>query len=114
MKSLYNFIVKPYGERYNNTIKLNKKELIVNTNIEHHQFINKKAIVVSTPIAFKSPIKKGDTVYVHHNLLHQIAEVNKDVEETKIELEKEYGAVNINLEDGTYTPIEVPEEVANV
>ena len=71
MKSLYNFIVKPHGERYNNTIKLNEKELIVNTNIEHHQFINKKAIVVSKPIAFKSPIKKGDTVYVHHNLFRR-------------------------------------------
>ncbi len=71
MKSLYNFIVKPHGERYNNTIKLNEKELIVNTNIEHHQFINKKAIVVSTPIAFNSPIKKGDIVYVHHNLFRR-------------------------------------------
>jgi len=71
VKSLYNFIVKPYGERYNNTIKLNEKELIVNTNIEHHQFINKKAIVVSTPIAFNSPIKKGDIVYVHHNLFRR-------------------------------------------
>jgi len=71
VKSLYNFIVKPHGERYNNTIKLNEKELIVNTNIEHHQFINKKAIVVSTPIAFNSPIKKGDIVYVHHNLFRR-------------------------------------------
>ena len=48
-----------------------------------------------------------------HGLLHQIAEVNKDVEKVKAELEKEYGAVNINLENGSYTPIEVPEEVAN-
>jgi hypothetical protein len=71
VKSLYNFIVKPHGERYNNTIKLNEKELIVNTNIEHHQFINKKATVISTPIAFKSPIKKGDIVYVHHNLFRR-------------------------------------------
>jgi len=49
-----------------------------------------------------------------HGLLHQIAEVNKDVEKMKTELENEYGAVNINLEDGTYTAIEVSEEVANV
>jgi len=47
-----------------------------------------------------------------HSLLHQIAEVNKDVEEMKAELEKEYGAVNINLEDGTYTEITKEEEVA--
>jgi hypothetical protein len=45
-----------------------------------------------------------------HALLHQIAEVNKEIEETKVELEKEYGAVNINLEDGSYTEIEKKDE----
>lgn len=49
-----------------------------------------------------------------HSLLHQIVEVNKDVEETKAELEKEYGAVNINLEDGTYTEIEKTKELNSV
>ena len=41
-----------------------------------------------------------------HGLLHDIASVNKDIEEYKSVLEKEYGAVNINIEDGTYTKIE--------
>jgi predicted nucleic acid-binding Zn-ribbon protein len=49
-----------------------------------------------------------------HALLHEIAQVNKEVEQVKEILEKEYGAININLETGTYTDIEVPEEVANV
>jgi len=41
-----------------------------------------------------------------HGLLHKFAEVNKEVEEFKNQLEAEYGAVNINLEDGSYTSIE--------
>ena len=41
-----------------------------------------------------------------HGLLHEIAGVNKDIEEYKTVLEKEYGAININVEDGTYTKIE--------
>ena len=41
-----------------------------------------------------------------HGLLHDIAGVNKDIEDYKEVLEAEYGAVNINLEDGTYTKIE--------
>ena len=41
-----------------------------------------------------------------HGLLHDIAGVNKDIEEYKSVLEKEYGAININVEDGTYTNIE--------
>lgn len=40
-----------------------------------------------------------------HSLLHQVAELNKTVEEFKAELEAEYGAININLEDGSYTEI---------
>jgi predicted nucleic acid-binding Zn-ribbon protein len=40
-----------------------------------------------------------------HSLLHQLAEVNKTVEDFKAELESEYGAININLEDGSYTEI---------
>ena len=48
-----------------------------------------------------------------HGLLHQFAGVNKEVEDLKSELESEYGAVNINLENGTYTSI-TKEELENV
>ena len=41
-----------------------------------------------------------------HALLHKISDVNKNIDDTKKSLEKEYGAVNINLEDGSYKPIE--------
>ena len=49
-----------------------------------------------------------------HSLLHKIAGINEGIEDTKKQLEEKYGAININLETGTYTDIEVPEEVANV
>ena len=41
-----------------------------------------------------------------HGLLHEIAGINKEVEDYKEILEKEYGLVNISLKDGTYTEIE--------
>lgn len=44
-----------------------------------------------------------------HALLHEMAGVNKDIEGLKVELEKEYGSVNINLETGEYTEIEKNE-----
>ena len=40
-----------------------------------------------------------------HALLHDVAEVNKTAEEFKTELEKEYGAVSIDLKTGEYTKI---------
>ena len=46
-----------------------------------------------------------------HGLLHQVADVNKKVEEFKAELEKEYGPVNINLKTGEYEIIETETEL---
>ena len=71
MKSLYQFIVKPYKSRYDNVTSSDDKELIVNTSIESHKFVSKKAVVVSTPAAFDTDIKVGDTVYVHHNIFRR-------------------------------------------
>ena len=45
-----------------------------------------------------------------HGFLHQLAEVNKAIEDFKEELQKEYGAININLTDGSYTEVEETQE----
>lgn len=45
-----------------------------------------------------------------HGLLHSLADLNKVIEETKMELENQYGAVNINLETGDCTPLGTPNE----
>jgi len=45
-----------------------------------------------------------------HGLLHEIAGVNKEIEDYKEVLETEYGAINIDLEDGAYTKIETDVE----
>ncbi len=41
-----------------------------------------------------------------HALLHSVAEVNKDLEKCKQELEEEYGKISIDLKTGEYTEIE--------
>ena len=45
-----------------------------------------------------------------NEVINVFLDVNKEVEETKAKLEKKYGRVNINLDDGTYSEIE--EEIA--
>jgi len=47
-------------------------------------------------------VKKLEVAQMH-------AEASKEMNETKAELEKEYGAVNIDLKDGSYTVIEDKE-----
>ena len=71
MKSVYNFVVKPIGERYNNTKKLDGGEIILNTEIFNHQYVNREAKVISTPNIGDTDIKTGDTVIVHHNVFRR-------------------------------------------
>ena len=49
MKSVYNFVVAPIGKRYNNTKKIGDSELIINTDIYRHEFVNRLAKVISIP-----------------------------------------------------------------
>ena len=44
-----------------------------------------------------------------HELLHALNNVMQKTKETADDLEKEYGKININLEDGTYEVIEEEE-----
>jgi hypothetical protein len=81
MKSVYNFVVKPKGERYNNTKKIGDSELILNTDIYRHEFTNREAIVISTPIVGDTDIKPGDTIIVHYNVFrrwHNIRGIEKN------------------------------------
>ena len=68
MKSLYDFIVEPLGDKYNNTVKIGDKSLIVNTKIESFKFVNRLAKVIKTPLAFNVDIKIGDIVIIHQNV----------------------------------------------
>ena len=71
MKSVYNFVVAPKGERYNNKKKVGDSELILNTEILNHQYVNREAVVISTPIVGDTNIKAGDIVIVHHNVFRR-------------------------------------------
>lgn len=75
MNSIYSFIIKPKENRYNNTKKIQNKNLILNTSIEDHKFVSRNAIVVSVPKAFKTNIKVGDEIIVHHNTFRRFYDV---------------------------------------
>ena len=71
MKSLYQFIIKPINNRYDNIRRVDDTNLIINTSIEDHRFISKKAVVVSTPAAYTTKINIGDELYIHHNIFRR-------------------------------------------
>ena len=71
MKAPFDFIIKPKGNRYNNTTKVGDKDLIINSEVFNHQFVNREAIVKSVPTAFETDIEPGDTIIVHHNVFRR-------------------------------------------
>ena len=71
MKSVYSFVVTPIGHRYNNVKKVGDKELILNTEIFNHQYVNRQATVISTPIIGNTDIDVGSDVILHHNVFRR-------------------------------------------
>ena len=57
MKAVYNFVVTPIKNRYNNTKDIDGKELIVNTEIFNHQYVSREAIVKAIPTVGETDIK---------------------------------------------------------
>jgi hypothetical protein len=81
MKSVYNFVVKPVGKRYNNVKKVGDKELVLNTEIFNHQYVNRKATVISKPIVGDTDIEIGSDVILHHNVFrrwHNVKGIEKN------------------------------------
>ena len=71
MKAYKDFIISPIGERYNNSTKVGDKELIINTEIFNHQYVNRLAKVIEVPILFNTPVRKDDEIIVHHNVFRR-------------------------------------------
>jgi hypothetical protein len=75
MRSLYDFIVKPVGSEYDNEVTIGDKSIILNTKIESYKFVNNVAEVLEVPTAFKTPVKKGDLLVIHHNVFRTFYDV---------------------------------------
>jgi hypothetical protein len=64
MRSPHYFIVRPFNsERYSN----NSNGLVLNISVEDHNFTQRIAEVVSTPISYEGDVEVGDLIIVHHN-----------------------------------------------
>ena len=78
------------------------KQLITKDQLEKIQGFQKELNKILNEVGFLEAQKA--------QVLGKFGEVNKQTEEFKKELEEEYGSININLEDGTFSPIEKEED----
>ena len=94
MKSVYNFVVAPSGDRYNNSKKVGDSELILNTEIFNHQYVNRKAKVISTPIIGETDIEAGDDIIVHHNVFRRWHNINGEEKNSRSYFDEKTYLVN--------------------
>tara|TARA_E500000331_G_scaffold214562_1_gene205757 strand:+ start:485 stop:1072 length:588 start_codon:yes stop_codon:yes gene_type:complete len=89
MQSLFDYIISTHN-RYNNTININNKKLIVNTEITERdfQFVNRVGTVLSIPKSNNSIIKKGDEVIVHHNVFRRWYDIHQNEKNSSSFLEE--------------------------
>jgi hypothetical protein len=83
MRSVFDFIVKPLGDKYSNTVKVGDQELVVNTKIEDFKFVNRLAEVLEIPLFVNTDIKKGDIVVIHQNVFRTFYDMKGRKKESK-------------------------------
>jgi len=71
MQSLFNFIIKPKQERYDNKKYIDDNELILNSEIADHRYVSRVGVVTALPKSEKTKIQIGDEVIVHHNVFRR-------------------------------------------
>ena len=78
------------------------KQMITKDQLEKIQGFQKELNKILNEVGFLEAQKAA--------VLGKFQEENKKTEDFKKELEKEYGSININLEDGTFEPIQKEED----
>lgn len=75
MRSLFDFVVKPKGSRTNSKKDIDGKELILNTDLQDHRYVNRVGVVVGVPSKECGGVQPGDEVIVHHNVFRRFYDV---------------------------------------
>ena len=71
MNSLLDFIVIPKGKITTSIKNVNNKNIILNTELQNHNYVNRIGVVIAEPLINNTNIKKGDEVIVHHNVFRR-------------------------------------------
>ena len=72
MQAVHDFLVKPVGDRYNN---VSNSGLILNTELQNHSFVNRRAEVLSKPLLNSNGIEIGDHILIHHNVFRRFYDI---------------------------------------
>ena len=95
MKTPYQYIIKPVGERYNNE----KDGLIVNTTMDETDFkyTNRVGEVVALPVRNEAKLEIGDKVITHHNTFRKWFNVRGNLKDSSNYVRDDMFQVNTDM-----------------
>lgn len=111
MRHTHCYIVEPINGRYNNKKNVDDNELILNTSIEDHKFVNRNGLIIALPIINENEyLQVGDEVIVHHNVFRRYYDVRGNEKNSSSYFEEDkyfcyYDQIFLYKRDGKwYTP----------
>ena len=88
MIGMFDFIVSPLDGRYNNNKSIDGNNLILNTELQNHQYVNRIGVVLSEPSINNTCIKKNDLVILHHNVFRRFRDIRGNEKNSKSYVEE--------------------------
>lgn len=111
MRHTHCYIVEPINGRYNNKKNVDNNELILNTSIEDHKFVNRNGLIIALPIINENEhLQVGDEVIVHHNVFRRYYDMRGNEKNSSSYFEEDkyfcyYDQIFLYKRDGKwYTP----------
>lgn len=83
MKGVFDFVITPKEHRYNNTKAVGDKELIINTELQNHNFVSRIGVVMATPNPNPTGVREGDEVILHHNVFRRFRDIRGEEKNSK-------------------------------
>jgi len=83
MQSVFNYLVKPKGNRTVGFKKIEGQTLLLNTDLQNHSYTNRVGTILNLPLVGNEELKEGDDVIVHHNVFRRFRDVRGNEKDSK-------------------------------
>ena len=83
MQSVFNYLVKPKGDRTVGFKKIEGQTLLLNTDLQNHSYTNRVGTILNLPLVGNEELKEGDDVIVHHNVFRRFRDVRGNEKDSK-------------------------------
>jgi hypothetical protein len=90
MQSVFNYLVTPQGGRTTGQTTIEGQELLLNTELQNHEYSNRVGVILSLPLAKKyQELREGDEGRLHHNVFRRFRDVRGEEKNSKSYLTEE-------------------------